>query len=100
MVLTASCTTLSSTQDMASGLLLPSSFGISVILVGLGQYVPRRKRRSKPLIFSSSCSPQLAFVTRSIPTALFPSRCRNLLFQHVLIDEVSKIAEHDRPVTG
>ncbi|GAB0542633.1 hypothetical protein NU11F40_47090 [Escherichia coli] len=37
MVLTASCTTLSSTQDMASGLLLPSSFGISVILVGLGQ---------------------------------------------------------------
>lgn len=65
---------------MASGLLLPSSFGIYVILAGLGQYVPRRKRWSKPLIFSSSCSPQLAFVTRSMPTALFPSRCRNCSF--------------------
>ncbi|MEQ5974115.1 hypothetical protein U2J09_22590 [Serratia liquefaciens] len=34
------CINLQHSEDMASGLLLPSSFGISVILVGLVQYVP------------------------------------------------------------
>lgn len=69
-------------QDIASSLLLSSSFGISVILAGSGWQELRRMSRSTPSVFSSSCSPQLAFVTRT--NILFLS-VGNLLISCVLL---------------
>ena len=60
MVLTVSCTNLSSKQDTASGRLSPSSFGISVIFAGLAWYVPLRNRLMRWQIFVSKFSPRLA----------------------------------------